>query len=145
MTPVVAKTLEIGIVLLYVALVTTTLYGGVVPSAQADAASVVGDRALSAAAVGVEDAVPSVSGEAVTVRAEVTLPDTIGGQPYAIRADGRTLVLDSPVAGVGGDAPLSLPGRVTSVSGTWHSGESLSVVVRGDGDALSVELREVAR
>ncbi|QLC33709.1 hypothetical protein EFA46_005680 [Halarchaeum sp. CBA1220] len=144
MTPVVAKTLEIGIVLLYVALVTAALYGGVVPSAQADAAHVVGDRTLNAAATSVEDAVPGVAADAVTVRARVALPDTIGGQPYALRAEDRTLVLDSPVTGVGGRAALSLPERVAGVSGEWHSGRDLLVVVTG-GDALSVELREVGR
>ena len=141
LTPVVAKTLEIGIVLLYVALVTTALYGGVVPHARSDAAGVVGDRALAAAATSVEDAVPSEPARTVSVRERVTLPDALRGRPYAIRGSGRTLVLESAAPGVGGRARLSLPSRVRAVNGTWHSGRPAVVVVRGNTSALRVTLR----
>ena len=140
LTPVVGKTLEIGIVLLYVALVTTALYGGVVPHARSDAAGVVGDRALAAAATSVEDAVPAVPASAVTVRERVSLPDSLRGRPYEIRASGRTLVLESAAPGVGGRATLSLPSRVRAVNGTWHGGRTAVVVVRGNASGLRVAL-----
>lgn len=69
LTPVVSKTLAIGIVLLYVALVSTTLYGGVVPATEADAASTLGDRVLATGAIALEDAVPSTPADSVRVRA----------------------------------------------------------------------------
>ncbi|GGM68762.1 hypothetical protein GCM10009017_18700 [Halarchaeum rubridurum] len=143
MTPVVSKTLGIGIVLCYVALVSTTLYGGVVPAAEADAAATLGDRVLAAGSVAVEDAVPNAAAASVRVRAAVSLPATIGGRPYELRATNRTLVLDSPVRGVGGTASLSLPARVTGVEGTWRSDRPAVVVVTGNASACSVELREV--
>lgn len=79
------------------------------------------------------------------VRATVSLPATIGAQPYELRATNRTLVLDSPVPGVGGTASLSLPERVTRVEGTWRSDRSAVVVVTGNASAWRVELRSVAR
>ncbi|MFB6078363.1 MAG: hypothetical protein ABEJ80_05245 [Halarchaeum sp.] len=142
LTPVVAKTLEIGIVLLYVSLVLATLYGGVVPSARTDAAGVVGDRALAAAATNVEDAVPPANAARVRVERRVDLPATLRDRSYSIRADGRALVLDSDAPGVGGRTPLSLPGRVTTVTGSWNATGDAVVVVRGDGDDLTVSLEE---
>ncbi|WP_044958942.1 DUF7266 family protein, partial [Halarchaeum acidiphilum] len=76
-TPVVAKTLGIGIVVLYVALVSPTLYGGIVPAAKADAASTLGARVLATSAVAIEDAVPSTPTGSVRVRATVPLPATM--------------------------------------------------------------------
>jgi len=145
LTPVVAKTLEIGIVLLYVSFVSTALFGGVVPHARSNAAGVVGDRTLATAATSVEDAVPRVPAAAVSVEAHVPLPDTLRGRPYEIRAHGRTLVLDSQVPGLGGRTALSLPSRVAAVNGTWHSGRPAVVVVRGNASGLRVELREGTR
>jgi len=143
LTPVVSKTLGIGIVLCYVALVSVTLYGGVVPATEADAAATLGDRVLAAGALAVEDAIPNTPTESTHVRKTVSLPATIGGQPYELRASNRTLALDSPVRGVGGTASLSLPARVSGVTGTWRSDRPAVVVIAGNASACRVELREV--
>ena len=87
-TPAVGKTLEIGLVVLYVALVTTVLLAGVVPEYRAAAGAEVGDRVLVAASQDVERAVPP-DGTDTTVERTVQLPATIAGTGYRIRADGR--------------------------------------------------------
>jgi len=133
LTPVVGKALEIAIVVLYVALLTASLYGNAVPEYRSEAGAEVGDRTLATAAHGVQQAVPA-SRTVGTARTRVDVPDRIRGATYRIRADGETLVLDHPNAAVGGRARLVLPDSVVSVSGTWHSdGETAVVVERVDG------------
>lgn len=144
LAPVTGKALEAGVVVLYIALLTTALYGNVVPSYGAAANEQVGDRVLSTAAHHVQQAVPATPGRSVDVDARVTLPPTIGSAAYRIRADGRQLVLDHPGEAVGGSVRLALPGAVTSVGGTWHSGDTTHVEVRGDPSGLSVRLRSGA-
>ncbi|MFB6135437.1 MAG: hypothetical protein ABEJ04_01635 [Halobacteriaceae archaeon] len=139
--PVVGKLLEVGIVLAYVALVTAALYGHAVPTYRADAANALGDRTLAAAAGEVEAAVPSVAGAAdVSVTVAVDLPRTIGGEPYVVRADGRSLVLVHPT--VDGRQRLALPAGVVTVRGEWHSTAPTAVRVSGSRDELVVELEE---
>ena len=84
LSPVVGKTLELGVMVLLVALLTATLYGGVVPEYRSTAAGELGDRTLARAAGDVERAVPpnETGGlpheeAAVAVRAPVHLPGTI--------------------------------------------------------------------
>jgi FlaG/FlaF family flagellin (archaellin) len=140
-SPVVGKTLEIGIVLLFVSLVTVALYGGIVPEYRTAAAEEVGDRTLVAAAERIETAVPP---DATGVHSEtrVDLPRTIRDEQYRLRITNRTLVLDHPDAAVSGRLRLAFPDRVTDVSGVWDSTDDLLVVVDG-GANVSVRL-EVA-
>jgi hypothetical protein len=140
-TPAVGKTLEIGLVVLYVALVTTVLLAGVVPEYRAAAGAEVGDRVLVAASQDVERAVPP-DGTDTTVERTVQLPATIAGTGYRIRADGRRLVLEHPDAAVGGAVRLVLGARVDRVTGTWESGAETIVRVTDDSDGLVVELAE---
>jgi len=139
--PVTGKALEAGVVVLYIALLTTALYGNVVPSYGAAANEQVGDRVLSTAAHHIQQAVPGTDAESVDVSTRVTLPPTIGSAAYRIRADGQMLVLEHPGDDVGGSVRLALPGTVTSVGGTWHSGEPARVEVRHDTGGLTVRLR----
>lgn len=149
MAPAVGKALEVGIVLLYVALVTTTLFAGVVPEYRTAVGRDVSDRVLVSTAETVEGAVPP---DAAHVRSEqqVSLPTTIRGANYRIvAADGESasastspsaLVLEHPDAGVDGRIPLALPERVVAVEGSWTSGGSQSVVVDGDESGVVVRL-----
>lgn len=137
--PAVGKALEIGLVLVYVALLASALYGYAVPSYRADAGTALADRTLSAATLDVEDAVPDV-GRHVDVRVRVPLPDTIRGRSYEVRADGRALVLDHSSASVGGRQRLALPERVVAVEGAWRSEAPAFVHVRGNASALVVDL-----
>jgi hypothetical protein len=142
-SPVVGKALEASIVVLYVSLLGATLYGGLVPEYRTAAGAEVGERVLSQSAQRVQQAVPPTA-RAVGVRTGVSLPATIRGRGYAIRAENRTLVLDHPREGVGGRARLALPATVESVTGNWSSGEPAVVAVRGDGEGLTVELESGA-
>lgn len=119
-SPVVGKALEAALVVLYLGLVTTTLYGGVVPDYRAAAGAEVGDRTLASAANQVERAVPPPA-RSVTVEVRVDLPRTIAGDRYGVRTDGEHLVLDHADPAVGGRARLSLPAHVVSVRGAWES------------------------
>lgn len=132
-TPAVGKALEAGVVVLYIGLLTATLYGGAVPEYRSAAGDAVGDRALATAAERVQQSVPPAA-RSVAARTRVDLPDTIRGDPYRVRADGRALVLDHPHPAVDGRAPLALPDRVVRVEGEWTSTERTVVRVDG-GDA----------
>jgi hypothetical protein len=137
-TPVVSKALEVGLVVLYVSVLTTAMYGTVVPEYRDAAGEEVAERTLATAAERVQQAVPPSAGHAeATVR--VDLPDAIAGAAYRIRADGRALVLDHP-DGISSRARLALPDRVVRVTGTWESGDETVVRVVTVEDGLVVRL-----
>ncbi|MEF8774092.1 MAG: hypothetical protein V5A37_05180, partial [Halobacteriales archaeon] len=96
---VVGKVLELGLVLLFVAAITTTLYGGAVPGYRTTAGDAVADRTLAAASQRIQQAVPP-AGDRVRATATVDLPATIRGQAYAVVVRNRTLVLEHPHPGV---------------------------------------------
>lgn len=127
---VVGKALEAGIVVLFVTLLTTALFGGAVPAYRSTAAQAVADRTLAAAAQHVQGAVPP-DGRAVDARVRVSLPATIAGDAYRIRTDGRALELVHPRPGVGGRVRLAVPASVTRVEGTWTGGGPTRVRVTG--------------
>ena len=122
-TPAVGKALEAGIVVLFVAAVSTTLYGGVVPDARDAAGGEVGERALAHAAAGVEASVPP-GGEAATAEHRVSLPESIRDRGYRVAPgpDGDVLVLAHDHPSVGGRTPLVLPDRVRDIRGEWTEG-----------------------
>jgi hypothetical protein len=138
-SPVVGKALEAALVVLYLGLVTTTLYGSAVPDYRATAGAEVGDRTLAAAATEVERAVPPPAAS-VAVEVRVDLPRTIAGDRYAVRADAETLVLDHPDPAVGGRARLSLPAHVVAVRGTLESTADPVVRVRSVEGGVEVVL-----
>lgn len=143
--PSVAKALEAAVVVALVALLTATLFGGVVPGYRSAAGAEVGDRVLATAGQGVEAAVPP-GGVAVDARHRVSLPRSVRGEGYVLRADAGTesLVLDHPHPAVGGRARLALPDRVATVRGEYDSasGAPLVVAVRDGPGGLVVTLRE---
>jgi len=139
--PVVEKTLTIGIVALFLAGMTTTLFGGAVPAARDAAGESIGDRTLALATERVEQALPP-NATHVSARTRVDLPSTIRGEGYVIETDSRSLVLDHPSDAVGGRSRLVLPESVTSVTGSWQSGGDTVVAVDSTDSGLVVELRE---
>ena len=143
LSPVVSKTLELGLVVLYLGLVTTALYGGVVPDYRTAAGASIADRTLASGAERVESAVPP-NATHVAVERRVSLPTTIRGAQYRIEATNRTtLALQHPNPAVGGRVRLVVPESVVSVSGTWQSGAPAVVTVSRNATGLVVRL-EVA-
>lgn len=139
-SPVVGKALEVSVVVLYIGLVSTTLYGGVVPEYRSAAGGEVADRTLAGATQEVEDAVPPGTATAVDVRRQVDLPRTIRGEPYHVRTDGRTLVLDHPDPNVRTATTLVLPTGVVRVTGSWSSTAEAFVAVERTDAGLVVRL-----
>lgn len=139
MSPIVGKAMEATIVVLYLGLVTAVLYGGAVPEYRAAAGDEVAERTVASAAADVEGALPPTAVEA-DVRVRVSLPATIAGEAYRIRAASDRLVLEHPDPDVGAEAPLVLPARVDAVDGTWESGSESAVRIGSDGDSLEVHL-----
>lgn len=141
LAPVVGKTLEVALVVLFLGFLTTALYGGVVPDYRDAAGREVGDRTLALAAERVQQAVPAV-GTSISVTHRVDLPRTIRGRAYRVETDGRTLVLVHPSAAVGGRASLVLPDQVTRVEGAWDSRGATAITVSSTDDGLVVALVE---
>jgi hypothetical protein len=138
-SPVVGKAMEASIVVLYVGVLTATLYGGVVPEYRTAAGAEVGERVLAQSAERVQQAVPTAA-RRVEVRMEVTLPRTIREEAYSIRVEDRALVLDHPDERVGGRVRLALPETVESVAGEWSSRDGAVVTVGNGEDGLEVRL-----
>lgn len=139
LVPVVGKTLEALIVILYVASLVTVLHGGVLPEYRTTAATEVSDRTLATAADRIESSIPPPSTR-VDVTRTVALPETIDRATYRIRAVNGMLVLDHPDPAVSGRVPLALPDRVVAVEGTWESDDPAVVRVAGDADGVRVIL-----
>jgi hypothetical protein len=140
LSPVVGKTLELGLVVLYLAFVTTALYGGVVPDYRTAAGASVADRTLASGAERIEAAIPPNASHVVAER-RVSLPTTIRGEQYRVEATNRTAIaLRHPNPEIGGRARLVLPGSVVSVAGTWRSGSPAVVTVSRNATGLVVEL-----
>ena len=139
-SPLVGKAMEASLVVLYIGLLTATLYGNIVPEYRTTAGAEVGERVLSKSTERIQQSVPA-DAAAVRVRMRVSLPDTIRGRTYEIRAGNRSLSLVHPNERVGASVELALPGSVDGVRGTWSSGTPAIVVVRPGPDGLIVELR----
>lgn len=139
LAPVVGKTLEIGLVLLFIAGLSTALFGGVVPDYRTAVGGEVAERTAVAAAERVDAAVPPIARSA-RVERRVPLPDTIRGAAYRVAAEDRALVLEHPARGVDATARLALPSRVVSVEGTWQSGADTVIIVTTAPDGLRMEL-----
>jgi len=137
LTPVVSKALGVSLLLLYVGLVATSLYGGVVPDYRDDAGRELGERTLAGATLAVEDAVPPAGADATATR-RVDLPATIRGAAYEIRAANGSLVLDHPRFTL--RRPLTLPDRVVEVSGRWDSADPAWVRVETVSGGVAIRL-----
>ncbi|EMA11482.1 hypothetical protein SAMN05443574_103184 [Haloarcula vallismortis] len=139
LSTVVEKLLSMGLVLLYIGLVTTTLYGGTVPAYQSAVGAELGDRTLAEATARVEQAVPP-DARVVSATVRVSLPETIDGAGYSIRTDGDALVLDHPSPEIGGRTQPLLPDRVDTFEGEWQSGSPTVVAVSGTQGSVTVTL-----
>ncbi len=136
---VVGKALEASIVIIYIGLLTTTLYAGVLPEYRTGAATEVTDRTLADASGELQTAVPSTAETSETER-QVDVPTTIRGETYWIRVQGNDLVLDHPHPDVGERAPLVLPMSVSSVDGEWRSDDRTVVTVDRTDEGFAVVL-----
>lgn len=141
LTPAVGKALEVGIVVLFVGVLTTALYGNVVPEYRDAVGDEVAERTVVAAAERVENAVPPRTRHARVVH-RVDLPSTIRSAGYHVVAENRSLVLRHPSPAIDARTRLTLPERVATVSGTWESGEDAVVVVDGTAKRLAVRLTD---
>ena len=142
LSPVVGKTLELGVGVLLVALLTATFLGSVAPDYHAAVGAEVGDRTLAAAADRIEAAVPDVGVVRVDRRVAVRLPDTIHGSPYRVVATGgspASVRLVHPDAAVGGRIRLDVPDS-TAVRGSWRSASPSRAEVTAVEGSLSVRL-----
>lgn len=139
--PVTSKAAELGIVVLYVAAVTTALYGGVVPDYRTAAADATAEQVTVRVAGELEAAVPH-NATAVDAETRLSLPATIRGAAYRVRVNGSAVVLDHPHGSVGERVRLSLPDRVASVRGGWTSGSPLVVSVDRRATGLVVTVAD---
>lgn len=144
LTPAVGKALEVGIVVLFVGVLTTTLYGNVVPEYRDTVGDEVADRTVAAAAERVENAVPPPVRHARVVH-RVDIPTSIRGAGYRIVTVNRSLVLRHPSPAVEAGTRLALPGHVDAVVGKWASGAETVVVVSGTDGGVTVRLTDQDR
>ncbi|RDZ41382.1 hypothetical protein C5B89_05370 [Haloferax sp. Atlit-47N] len=153
MVPVVGKALEAAIVVLFIGLLTTVLFGGVIPDHRAAVGHELADRTLAAATEQVETtAVVPESAVRGSRRVDAALPRAIRGDSYQIayvpnatlatdpNVTAPALVLDHPNDAFDRRLPVTLPDSV-SVSGAWDSGNDCVVrVVVDDDDGTTLEL-----
>lgn len=139
LAPVVGKAMEAALVVLFLGLLTTTLYGGVVPDYRDAAGREVAERTLSLSAQRVQQSVPPAN-TAVSASYRVDLPRTIRGRAYSVETNGRQLMLSHPSPAVEGETPLVLPDTVQRVSGSWSSRGRPVVRVTTTEDGLTVRL-----
>ncbi len=148
----VAKSLEAAVVVLFIGVVTTGLYAGVVPDYRSVTSAEIGDRALAAAGHEIEQAIPP-EGEAIEAERRVELPTTVRSEPYRVVAvDGETNGVDDagevarielrhPHPAVEGSRTLSLPAHVVEVRGELAGGDGWIVVSTAHDDGVIVTLR----
>lgn len=137
--PAISKTLEIGLGVLIVALLTTTLYGSVVPGYRTAAGVELADQSLANAIAATERAVPPEA-QSATATVHVELPATIRGATYEIQAAGDALELVHPHPKIGRRVRLAIPHRVVSVTGTWRSTETFQVSAQATGSDVSITI-----
>lgn len=136
---VVGKALEAALVVLFIGLLASTLYGSVVPNYRTAAATEIGERVLAKSAQRIQQAVPA-NASTVEAHQQVELPRTIERRAYRIRANGTVLTLDHPDRAVSQSVRLALPDTVVRVEGTWTSREPASLDVQSVPGGLLVRL-----
>lgn len=129
MTPVIEKSLAIGIALAYIVGTTGLVYGGLVPGYERATADELGERVLATAAGAIEGAPPAVDGR-IDRRQSVDLPRTIDGERYEIVVVGDRLELDQPDDQLEAETTLSLPSGVTA-TGAYESAGPLVITITG--------------
>lgn len=142
LTPVVSKTLAIGLTVLYIAGMTTILFGGVVTDYESRTGDEVAERVLATTTGEIEQAPPTVDGE-IETRTTVELPGTIASSGYTlVLSNGSNrLVLDHPDPDIGAQTQLSLPPDVTAENATVESG-TITITVRGPASDRRLTIEE---
>jgi len=142
MSPVVEKSLAIGIALAYIAGTTGLVYGGLGPDYERATADELGERVLATAAGAIEGAPPAVDGR-IDRRRSIELPRTIDGERYEIAVVDDRLELDHPDDRLEAATTLSLPPGVTA-TGAYESDGPLEITVTGppDNRTLAVDTGE---
>lgn len=138
-TPVVSKTLAIGIVLLYIGGMTTLLYGSVLPGYQTATGEELAGRTLAAAAGEIEQSVPEATGEINRTR-ELSLPDRIREERYRLELSGGRLRLKHPDWERAPETRLSVPPGTTVADSSWESGAKLAIRVTGSAANRTVRI-----
>lgn len=140
LTPVVSEALVIGLVLLYIGLLTALLYGSVIPAYQTTSGAEVGDRVLTTVTERVEqDVTPSYRLDA---RSRIELPSTINDRAYSIRAINRTLVLEHPHPKIGGRTRPAQPESVSAIDGSWRSHTPLIIRTVGNETGYRITIED---
>ena len=142
-TPVVEKLLTIGIVVLFIGAVTAVLFGSAVPNYRTAVGAELGDRVLVSAGEQLEATVPP-SGTVVTARTTIDIPETIRGESYVIAANGDQLDLEHPNPAIASEIRLSLPDRVSVVTGSIRSEGSRTVSIERTDAGVTVKLGDSA-
>jgi len=135
---VVGKSLEAGIVVLYISTMVGVLYGGVVPEYQATTGEELGERVLAESVLEVQTAVPADPEATGTTRHQ--LPRTIDDEPYRIVASNDSLRLVHDTAAISTTIPLRLPSDVQRVEGEWRSSAPAVVTVEQTSSGRVVRL-----
>jgi hypothetical protein len=138
-TPVVSKTLAIGIVLLYIGGMTTLLYGSVLPEYRTATGEELAERTLAAAAGEIEQSVPEATGEINRTR-RVSLPDRIREDRYRIELSGERLRLTHPDGEISPATTLSVPPGTALANSSWESGERLAIRATGPAHNRTVRI-----
>lgn len=139
LSTVVEKLLGLGLTVLFIGLLTTTLFAGSIPAYQAAVGTELGERTLAEATARIEQAVPPET-RAATATMRVELPPTLDGATYEIRTDGRELVLGHPDPDIGDRTRPVFPDHVGALTGSWQSGTPLVVSAAGPRGNLTVTL-----
>ena len=120
-SPVVEKTIAVGLVALFVSGLGTTLLGGVVPAYEASAGETVGERALAKMADSIEASVPDQNGS-IRIRTRGELPGTLAGESYQLELSGQQLRLLHPDPTISTSTRVALPGSLSVRNSSWPGG-----------------------
>lgn len=141
---VVGKALEAALVIMFVGLLSSTLFGGVVPDYRSAGATEIGDRVLAKSAHRIQQAVPA-NAIVVETQLQVDLPRTIRSRAYRIHANETSITLDHPHQAISQSVSLALPNTVVRVEGNWTSRDSAYISVESVPGGLAVELHSGER
>lgn len=135
MSPVVAKTLAVGLALLYVGGITAALLGGVVPGYETRAGAEMSERVVATAAGEIERAPPATDGH-VDARKTITLPEMVANSGYTLELSNGTdsLALRHSDPALETETRLALPPNLEVHNGTVESGNEIVIHVSGPPD-----------
>ncbi len=137
--------LTVGLVTLYVLGTALLIYGGVIPEYRTAAGVELSDRVLVETAGTLQTSTTALNPETShgTVMREVTLPSTINGATYRIRAVDSQLVLEHPQPAISSTQPLVLPTYVETISGSWNSTDPTVIQIHqvAETGRVRIELR----